>query len=548
MQALQVGDLGQAEALLIRLLEEQPRDLDVLYGLARIGFLTGRPELTIETMRRCIQLDPKDGAAYHNLGNALRSRADHEEAITALHKAIRLMPNPAEAHNSLGLALKDLGRINQAVASFRKAVALDPSLAIAHSNLLLFMAYQPETTPEALFKEHRRWAKSLEGRRRDAIRPHTNDRTTDRPLRVGYVSADLRQHSVAYFLLPLLANHDRGQVEITAYSNSAAADAITQRLRGYVDHWCGIAGASDEQAAAKIRADQIDILVDLSGHTAGHRLQLFAQKPAPLQISWLGYCGSTGLETMDYRCSDPWADPPGDAARYSSEQLLRLPSTTWCYSPLSGAPDVGPLPALTANGITFASFNNFGKISRVSLDLWATILRQMPAARLLLKNVGLGSAGVRNAVYKLFASRGIAAERLELLSQTHTLLDHLTHYNRVDISLDTFPYHGTTTTCEALWMGVPTITLEGPNHVSRPGVSLLTNVGLADLIARTREEYVEKTIRLASDLARLATLRAGLRQQMLTSSVMDGPGFARAMEDGYRQVWRAWCDQDPAIP
>ena len=545
MDALQTGNLGQAEVLLRRLLAEQPNDLEGLYSLARIGYISGRPDLVIEAMGRCIELDPKDGSSYHNLGNALRSKGLHDGAIAALRTAIQLMPNLADTHNTLGLTLKDLGRMNEAVAAFHKAVALNPALGVAQSNLLLFMSYQPKITPEKLFKAHRRWAKGLEAPARHRIPPHSNDRSPDRKLRVGYVSADLRQHSVAYFLLPLLANHDRQQFHLTAYSNCAVGDEITRRLQAYFDGWCGIAGANDDEVAARIRADEIDILIDLSGHTSGHRLEVFARRPAPLQITWLGYSGTTGLDAIDYRCSDPLVDRSGDAARYSSETLLQLPYTNWCYSPLSGTPDVAALPALTAPGVSFGSFNNFGKISSVTLDLWAAILKQTPSSRLVLKNVALGSASIVKQVQDGFASRGISADRLELRGQSESLLEHLNHYNDIDISLDTFPYHGTTTTCEALWMGVPTITLEGPNHVSRPGVSLLTNVGLAELVAVNRSEYVDKAGQLAGNLTQLAELRAGLRQRMLDSPLMNAPGFARAMENNYRQIWRRWCGQPP---
>jgi predicted O-linked N-acetylglucosamine transferase (SPINDLY family) len=308
-----------------------------------------------------------------------------------------------------------------------------------------------------------------------------------------------------------------------------------------VDSWCSIAGVPDEQVEARVRADRIDILVDLAGHTASHRLQVFARKPAPVQLTWLGYPGSTGLDAMDYRCSDPLADPPDDTTRLSSEQVLLLPRTSWCFASLSGAPEVAPLPALTTPGITFGSFNNFGKISEATVDMWAEVLRRTPGSRLVLKNVAMNSTAAAERARRLLISRGIAAERLELLGQDQSLLDHLNQYNRIDISLDTFPYHGTTTTCEALWMGVPTITLAGPNHASRPGVSLLTNVGLGDLVATTPAEYVDIAVRLAGDRPQLAEIRAGLRQRMLESPLMDGPAFARDMEDGYRQVWRAWC-------
>jgi predicted O-linked N-acetylglucosamine transferase (SPINDLY family) len=262
-----------------------------------------------------------------------------------------------------------------------------------------------------------------------------------------------------------------------------------------------------------------------------------------VQITWVGYPGTTGLDAMDYRCSDPLVDPPGDPTRLSTEQVLLLPRSMWCYVPLSGSPSVGPLPALTAPGITFGSFNNFGKISSATLDMWAEILRQTPGSRLVLKNVAMRSPAVMNQAKRHFAQRGITDDQLELLSPDEALLDHLNQYNRIDISLDTFPYHGTTTTCEALWMGVPSITLAGPNHASRPGVSLLSNLGLGDLVAKTPREYVDTAVNLAGDLPRLAEIRAGLRQRMLESPLMDAPSFARDMEASYRQAWRTWCGE-----
>ena len=546
MQCLRSGDLGRAESLLHQLLAQRPNDLEVIYGLAEIGFHTGRQDLVIAMMRRCIDLDPNDGGAYHNLGNALRAKGEHDEAIVALKTAIRLMPNPADAHNTLGLTLKDLGRMDEAVAAFRSAISFNPAMAIAHSNLLLFSNYQPDLGPEEVFAEHRQWARNRETSLRSGILPHVNDRNPERQLRIGYVSPDLRQHSVAYFLLPLLEHRDRDRFHVTAYSNSFVTDGVSGQIQRSVDSWCSIAGAPDDLVAARIHADRIDILIDLAGHTADHRLLVFARKPAPVQITWVGYPGTTGLEAMDYRCSDPLVDPPGDATRLSTEQVLLLPHTNWCYVPLSGSPSVGPLPALTTPGITFGSFNNFGKISAATLDMWAEILRHTPGSRLVLKNVAMRSPAVMNQAKQHFAQRGITGDQLELLSPDEALLDHLIQYNRIDISLDTFPYHGTTTTCEALWMGVPSITLEGPNHASRPGVSLLSNVGLGDLIAKTPQEYVDTAVRLAGDLPRLAEIRAGLRQRMLESPLMDGPSFARDMEACYRQAWRTWCGESRA--
>ena len=541
MQSLQSGDLSRAEGLLQMLLSRYPNSVDVLYGLAQIGYTTGRADLVIQTMQRCIALDPNDASAHHNLGNALRSKGHHDEAIAALDTAIRLAPDRAHPHNTLGLTLKDLGRVDEAVRAFRKAVSLDPSFVIARSNLLMFLNYQPDVGPGEVFEEHRRWSRKHELPLTPRFIRHGNDRDPERRLRIGYLSPDLRQHSVAYFLLPLLENHDRDQIHVTGYHNSAVEDEVTRRITESVDVWCPILSVPDEQVAARIRADRIDILVDLSGHTAGGRLQVFARKPAPVQITWLGYPGSTGLDAMDYRCSDPLADPPDEANRFSSEQVLHLPRTNWCFDPLSGSPDVSSLPALTAPGLTYGSFNNFGKISATTLDMWAEILRRTPGSRLVLKNVAMRSPAAVKLIKQQLSSRGVNTSRLELLGKDESLLEHLTQYNRIDVSLDTFPYHGTTTTCEALWMGVPSIVLAGPGHASRPGVSLLANVGLGDLVAQTPEEYVANAVRLAEDLPRLTEIRAGLRQRMQTSPLMDGPAFARDMEAGYREVWRQWC-------
>lgn len=541
MRLLDSGDLRRAERALRDLQLRFPNDLDVLYSLARIGFVSGRTELVISTMRRCVELDPNDGAAHHNLGNALRSAGRHDEAIVELQKALTHMPNPSDAHNTLGLTLKDLGRMDEAVAEFRMAVVLNPANAVAHSNLLMFSNYQADIGPEELFAEHRRWSRNYEAPLRSRIIPSTNDRSPERALRVGYVSSDLRQHSVAYFLLPLLEHHDKEQVHVTAYSNSAAVDDVSQRIQRSVDAWVPIAGVPDDLVAARIRNDGIDVLVDIAGHTAGHRLGVFAQKPAPIQITWLGYPGSTGLDAMDYRCSDPYADPPDDTRRFSSERVLHLPRTTWCYLPLSGAPDVAPLPGLSGAGVSFGSFNNFGKISPVTLDLWAEVLHRTPGSRLVLKNVGMGSAGAVESMNEQFARRGVPVDRLQMLGQDQSLLVHLRRYDDIDISLDTFPYHGTTTTCESLWMGVPTITLAGPNHASRPGASLLHNVGLADLVAQSPSEYVEIAVQLAGNIPRLAEIRQGLRARMQQSPLMDGPAFARDMEAAYRKAWREWC-------
>ena len=300
-------------------------------------------------------------------------------------------------------------------------------------------------------------------------------------------------------------------------------------------------GWTDERVADKVWENKIDILVDLAGHTAGNRLRVFARKPAPVQVSYLGYPGSTGLSEMDYRLTDSLADPPGKTELLHSEKLLRLPVCNWCFNEPDDAPMVGPLPAYAAGSICFGTFNNFTKASPAIMDMWAAILNAVPSSRLIMKFRGLGEKSVRQQIHQCFASRGVRAERLEIRGHEPNPVSHLKAYNEVDIALDTFPYHGTTTTCEAMWMGVPVVTLAGSSHVSRVGVSLLSSVGLPEMIAQTPQQYVEIAVGLARDLPRLADLRLTLRPRMRASPLMDAPRFARDIEAAYRQMWRIWC-------
>ncbi len=374
---------------------------------------------------------------------------------------------------------------------------------------------------------------------REFIQPHTGDRDPRRRLRIGYVSPDFKQHAVGTMALPLLACHNREEFEVSCYAQAREPDAMTERFRGHADHWRSTVGLCDEQLADLIRQDQIDILVDLAGHTAGGRLLVFARKPAPVQMTWLGYPNTTGVCTIDYRITDAHADPPGSGAALGVEQLVRLPRTNWVYQPPDNAPAPNHRPA--AGAVTFGSFNNFAKVTEPMLVLWARILHAVPGSRLLLKAQGLGSQSTRQRVWELLARERIDPARLELRGWEPGHGGHLALYNRVDIALDPFPYHGTTTTCEALWMGVPVITLAGRTHVSRVGVSLLRNMGLEELIAASPENYVALAVELANDLPRLSRLHSTLRKRMEQSPLTDAPSFAREVEAVYRRVWREWC-------
>jgi protein O-GlcNAc transferase len=498
----------------------------------------GQLDQAIAAFHRAIAIRPNYSEAHNNLGNALRDNGRLDEAVAAFHRAIAARPNYAEAHNNLGNALKDKGELNDAVAAYRRAIALRPNYAQAHSNLVFALYYHAGDNPSAIAAELADWNRQHAHPLRPLVLPHQNSLDLDRPLRIGYVSADFRHHSVSYFLLPLFRHHDHGAHRIICYSDVAREDAMTDHLRACTDEWHKIVGFSDERVADKIGQDKIDILVDLAGHSKGNRLRVFAQKPAPVQITYLGFPGSTGLPEIDYRLTDPFADPVGQTESLHTEKLWRLPTCNWCYAEPEDAPEVRP--SRPEAPVCFGSFNNFAKASPAVIDLWAAILTAVPSSRLIIKSRGLGEQSIRQKISGHFESRGIQPDRLEIRGSEPDVRSHLQVYNQMDIALDTFPYHGTTTTCEALWMGVPVVSLAGKSHVSRVGVSLLNAVGLPDLVAQSAQEYVSIAVQLASDLPRLADLRRTLRARMRASPLMDAPKFARNIEAAYRQMWQTW--------
>src|SRR5439155_7589787 len=371
---------------------------------------------------------------------------------------------------------------------------------------------------------------------------HTNDRDPDRRLRIGLLSPDFRTHSVAYFLEPILAAHERASFEFICYAELAHPDATSQRLQQQSEGWRSTAGVADAALAQQIRADAIDILIDLAGHTASTRIAVCAHQPAPVQMSYLGYPFSTGLETIDYRITDGYADPPGSSEQFYVERLLRLPRTAWCYRPPEPTPQVSESPSTRHGFVTFGSFNNLAKLSHGVLDTWSRVLEAVPNSRLILKSAGIGDPMTQTRVLESFAAHGVGAGRLLLKAYENSLFDHFARYNDIDIALDSFPYNGTTTTCEAMWMGVPVIGLAGEIHLSRVGVSLLSNVGLAELVAANREDYVRVASELAGDTTRLRTLRSELRPRMAGSPLRDESGFTRAFEAALRNAWHQWCD------
>lgn len=381
------------------------------------------------------------------------------------------------------------------------------------------------------------------GRSRPA--PLRNARDRERVLRIGYLSPDFRSHSVADFTCKLIGAHDRNQFENFCYSNVIREDAITQRFKAYTDHWLSIVGMDDEGVAARIGQDRIDILVDLAGYTAENRILIFAREPAPILVNWLGYPNTTGLKVMDYRLTDSIADPDGEADRLHSEKLVRLKHGFLCYQATGSMPPVSGPSYRHQGHITFGSFNHPPKITPAVIGTWAKILESRPDARLVLKGGAFVDAETREYYSSIFGEHGISPERLDLICKTPSRNDHLETYSRIDISLDPFPYNGTTTTCEALWMGVPVITLRGNRHAGRVGASILHHLGCPELIAENENEYIELACRLADDTGRLETLRTDLRHRMSQSELMNLPQFTETLENAYREMWTAWCDENP---
>jgi predicted O-linked N-acetylglucosamine transferase (SPINDLY family) len=497
----------------------------------------GRLDEAIASYRQAIRLKPDLAEAHNNLGNALKDKEQLDQAIAACRQAIRLKPDLAEAHSNLGNALTRIGQLDEAIASHRQAIWLKPDDAGMHSNLVCTVNYHPGYDPKMIHEELRRWKQQHAEPLRKFIQPHQNNRDPERCLRIGYVSADFCDHASAFFLLPLFRHHDRRQVEVFCYSSAARCDVLTQHMKDHVQHWRWGVGQPDAKIAAQIRQDQIDILVDLKLHTGENHLLIFAHKPAPVQATWLGYPGTTGLDTMDYRLTDPHLDPPGLDDAFYSERSIRLPDTFWCYDPLADEPAVNAPPCLETGFVAFGCLNNFCKINDAVLTLWAAVLKAVSNSRLLLL-APEGSA--RHPVLDRLGREGIGPERVEFVPRQFRL-EYLRTYHRIDIGLDSFPYNGHTTSLDSFWMGVPVVTLAGGTAVGRAGVSQLTNLGLADLIAQMPEQFAEIAANLARDLPRLAELRRTLRARMQASPLMDAPRFARNIEAAYRQMWRNWC-------
>jgi predicted O-linked N-acetylglucosamine transferase (SPINDLY family) len=569
------GKSDEAIAAYRRALELRPGYAEAHNNLGNVLEILGRLDEAIACFRRALELNPAYAEASHNLGNALHAQWKVDDAVVSYGEALKLKPDFVAAHNGLGNAFKTQGKLDdavacyrraielnpayavaysglgnvlklqekvtEAIASYRQALALDPNYHEAHSNLLLTLQYRPDISLAELAAAHAEFDRQHAEPLRNSWRPHENDRKLDRRLRVGFVSPDFGRHPVGYFLVRGLENLDGSQWETVAYNDRTNGDDLTARLRAATTEWCDVRGLTDEELARKIRDDRIDILFDLAGHTAKNRLLVFARKPAPIQVTWAGYVGTTGLKAMDYLLADRHQVPSGAEVHYS-EKIFRMPDGYVTYDPPHYAPPVSPLPALQRGHVTFGCFNNPAKLNGRVFEVWAQILHRVPGARLVLKFTGMNDRSMAKIRADEFARQGIDPQRIDFLgSSPHQEL--LAEYRRIDLALDPFPYSGGLTTCEALWMGVPVVTSPGETFASRHTLGHLSNVGLTETIASTPDEYVERAVSLANDLPRLAALRTELRERMAASPLCDGKRFATNLTILLRDAWKQWIAQ-----
>jgi predicted O-linked N-acetylglucosamine transferase (SPINDLY family) len=545
-------ELGRADLSLesfrqsLRLKPDYPEALTNLSRALRDAGLI--PEL-LELCHDAIRHNPKYAEAHNALGGILEEMGQVDQALVACKRAVELAPDLAEAHNNIGNCYRDQGDLDKAIECYRRAIQLKPEVPSIGSNLAYSIHFHANYDSARIFQENRLWAEAHEIPLHKHHKPFDNDRSPDRPLRVGYYSPDFRVHCASCFLLPLLANHNGERARIHVYSGVRRSDAITERFRSFGHVWREVAHLSDDKIAEQIRQDKIDVLVDCTLHMADNRLLVFARKPAPVQVTWLGYPSTTGLSAIDYRLTDPYLDPPltpspgtpgegwGEGLPYYSEKSFRLPHSFWCYQPMRPTADVNPLPALENGYITFGCLNNFVKVTPQTISLWSAVMREIPKSKLLI----LTQPGAhRERVKKSFADQGVSADRVDFISRV-PLEEYFRLYNKLDVCLDTIPYPGHTTTLDALWMGVPAPTLTGNTAASRGGASILTNVGLPNLIANTTEDYVRIVKNLVDNQQELASLRGRLRQMMQDSPLTNGKQFASDMEDAFRLMWKTWC-------
>lgn len=576
MHALEAGRRGRPEegvASLRRLLQRQPGNLQASQVLGQLLLQTGQFDQAIFQFDRCVKASPTTPSYRNNLGMAywhagryreavpefqeavrldpgytighiglsmaLISVSDFDGAMAAARTAIQQRPDVPEGYYNLGLAMLEAGLVEEAVEVMRQGVGKPPHNPTLHSTLLIALNYRGYP-PEEVLEEHRAFARHYPPP--PGVRPAATDPDPERKIRIGYLSRDLRSHSVGYFAQAMIEHRDRERTEVTCYNGAAVSDAVTERCRRAADRWVDVPSMPDAALDQRIRADRIDILVELAGHSAGNRLTALVAKPAPIIVTALGYPNTTGIPAVDYRLVDALTDPPGTEA-HATETLWRLDPCFLCYRAPDGMPERVPVPPGTAGTgpITFGSFNALQKISPQVVEAWSALLNRVEGSRLIVKCGAFDHEGTRQRVLNEFARAGAPRDRVELLRPNKSQAEHLGLYGRIDIALDPFPYNGTTTTCEALWMGVPVVCLEGSVHAGRVGLSLLSAIGLRDLVGRNVEDYIEIAARLAADRPRLQHLRQTLRETVASSVLCDAAAYGRRLDSAYREMWRRWC-------
>jgi predicted O-linked N-acetylglucosamine transferase (SPINDLY family) len=564
------GRLKEAETGYRQVLRWQPTHGDALSNLGALLRQTGHFEEAVRILEKAVQVSPGQAAAWSNLSNLYRDIGRHAQAISAGRRAAELAPRDATVLSNLGNALfqvdafdeakavleravgcdprfpnawTNLGNVHQrqchveeAIACYAKALEVNPQHVVAHSNQLFCMHFVPRYTPDEIARAHRAWAQRHE-------QPLLGRRLPPRPvdgaapvLKVGMVSSDLREHPVADFLRPLVKHWPAHRLELHFYSAASVPDQMSRWFKERASGWRDIAGLDDDGLARQIRADAIDVLFDLTGHTAKHRLLAFARRPAPVQVGWLGYFDTTGMDSMDFMLADEVCVRPGEEGRYA-EKVICLPQDFVCYEPPADAPPVGRLPAEMTGQVTFGSMNQIAKVTDEVIRLWARVVKAVPGSRLLMGGKAFNDESTRQVFLRKFEAEGLSGERLILRPGTHKA-GVLATYNEIDIALDPFPCAGGTTTCEALWMGVPVVSLFGERFSGRHSAAHLMAVGQPDLVTHDEQAYVDLARRLAQDLPELSRLRAGLREQMRQSALCDGAAFSHHFLAAVESMWR----------
>ncbi len=528
-----LGKLGEAESHYRNAVRLRPDFAEAWANLANVALDMGKIESAEAAGRKSVEINPDYAAGHNNLGTVLHRKALYGKAEAAFRRAIELRPNYPDALCNLGEVLKEQGSTPEAMEYYKKAWALAPDEADKGGNMLFALCCLADAEPSDIADAHRNWGVTLTEQTPDFS---TLDKDTAKRLRLCYVSSDFRRHSVSYFLEPILEHHDKSKFEVFCYANMAGGDEVTARLKRHADHWRDVYGLDDRAMAAQVMTDKIDILVDLSGHTRGGRLPVFALRPAPVQISYLGYPATSGLAQMTGRITDGWADPNGMTEAFHTEKLLRLKNGFLCYRPPNDAPSVKQPPSNDVGYVTFGSFNNLAKLTKPTIELWSEVLKAVPSSRLRLKAKALGDKMTRARIVQNFADHGIEETRLDLMAWI-TGTSPLGAYHSIDIGLDTFPYHGTTTTMEALWMGVPVVTLAGAWHASRVGVSILARVKAEELIAATPSDYLKIATTLANKPDVMTEFRRHLRSMVVRGGLTDGASFTTEIEGAYQDAW-----------